>query len=448
MAAGGSAPVDNLLDDAVKDIRDATVQPMDKRALKILNTFDKDKVFGTDMDAHLKIRTGWAGQIGGAKGVTGPVLPAGMASTAILGKLVARKQMIGWQFSDTDLRKMEGGRKGQHTTLAKELAGGMKKFKNSQNRFVWSRGDGVVARVNGTFTTETKITCDLPIFAIEDDEVRGYDSRHTDTAGTQSATRRVVDVDHQEGYVYLDAASVGWADEECMALYNFAYDQTSAANKFTATPRGAQAWLDNTGDDTATAIWDTGDESGARHVKTYLGLDRTAAANRKLLTTFKNASSAAVNGYWISYGVMHLQAKGINPSELILVMSHKMYNRIVDMYSGAIGPDATITLPGGKLTLPTVSGAGTNQLPVLATPYMKDGVIVTIRARGKTGDFDQVYAGGGWVGGRGNRMHLKPDGSGNHNHVWNLYYTAWWGMGCVEPHNQHVTYGLDTTDPT
>jgi len=448
MAAGGSAIVDNLLDDMEKPIKDATVQPMDQESLKILNAFDKDKVFGTDMDAHLKIRTGWSGRVSGAKGVTGPVLGAGVASTAILGKLGAEWQEIGWEFSETDIRKMEGGRKGLHTNLTKELAGGMKKFKNSQNRFVWSRGDSVVARVNGVKTTETAIVCDLPIFAIEDDEVRGYDSRHVDTPGTQDATRRVVDVDHQAGIVHLDAASVGWADEECMALYNHAFDQTSAANKFTATPRGMQAWLDNTGDDTATAIWDTGDESGARHVKTYLGLDRTAAANRKLLTTFKNASDAAVNGYWISYGVMHLKAKGIPASELILVMSHKMYSRIVDMYSGAIGPDVTIKMPGGDLKLPTVSGAGTNQLPVLATPYMKDGVICTIRARGKSGDFEQVYAGGGWVGGKGNRMHLKPDGSGAYNHVWQMFYTMWWGMGCTDPHNQHVTYGLDTTDPT
>jgi len=448
MAAGGSAIVDNLLDDAVKDINDATVQPMDQESLKILNKFDKDKVFGSDMDAHLKIRTGWGGRLAGAKGVTGPVLPAGMASTGILGKLPARKLMIGWQFSDTDIRKMEGGRKGQHTTLTKELAGGMKKFKNSQNRFVWGRGDSVVARVSGVHTTEAYVDVDGPILAIEDDEVRGYDSRHTDTAGTQTATRRVVDVDHQLKRIYFDAASVGWADNELVALYEFAYDQTSAANKFTATPRGIPAWLDNTGDDTATAIWDTTDESGARHVKTYLGLDRTAAAQRKLLTTFKNASSAVVNGFWISYGVMALKAKGINPKECILVMSHLMYSRIVDMYSGAIGPDVTIKLPGGDLNLPTISGAGTNQLPVLATPYMKDGVIVTLRCRGKTGDFEQVYAGGGWVGGRGNRFHLKPDGSGNHNHVWNLYFTAWWGIGCVDPHNQHVLYGLDTTDPT
>ena len=448
MGAGGSAVVDNLLDDMEKPIHDATVQPMDQDSLKILNAFDKDKVFGTDMDAHLRIRTGWAGRTAGAKGVTGPVLPAGMASTGILGKLAAEEQMLGWQFSNTDIAKMEGGRKGIHTTLAKELAGGMKKFKNGQNRFVWSRGDSVVARVNGVKTTETEIDCDLPIFAIEDDEVRGFTTRDCSSAGTQTATRRVVDVDHQAGKVYLDAASVGWADEELMCLYNFAYDQSATAAKFRATPRGMQAWLDNTGDDTATAIWDTGDSSGLRHVKTYLTLDRTAAANRKLLTTFKDASSNAVNGYWISYGVMHLKAKGIPASELLLVMSHKMYGRIVDMYSGAIGPDVTIKLPGGDLKLPTISGAGTNQLPVLATPYMKDGVICTIRARGKTGDFEQVYAKGGWVGGKGNRMHLKPDGSGNHNHVWNLYYTAWWGMGCVDPHNQFVVHGLDTTDPT
>lgn len=446
MAAGGSAIVDNLLDDMEKPIQDATVQPMDQRALKLLNKFDKDKVYGTDMDAHLRIRTGWSGKIGGAKGVTGPELPAGMASTAILGKLVARKQMIGWEFSDTDIQKMLGGRKGIHTTLAKELAGGMKKFKNSQNRFVWARGDSVVARVNGVKTTETEIDVDLPCFAIEDDEVRGYDSRHTDTAGTQVATRRVIDVDHQAGKVFLDAASVGWADEECMALYNFAFDQTAAANKFTATPRGMQAWLDNTGDDTATAIWDTGDESGARHVKRYLGLDRTTAANRKLLTTFKNASSAAVSPYWISYGAMHLVAKGIPADQLVLVMSHKEYQRIVELFSGAIGPDQTIKLPGGNLKLPVISGAGTNQMPVIATPYMKDGVICTVRARGKSGDFDQVYAAGGWVGGKGNRMHLKPTGSGGYNHVWQMFYTTWWGIGCVAPHNQMVVYGLDTTD--
>jgi hypothetical protein len=432
-----------------KPIHDATVQPMDQESLKILNAFDKDKVFGVDMEAHLRIRTGWAGEIAGAKGVTGPVLPAGMASTGITGKLAATKQMIGWEFSDEDIRKMEGGRKGIHTTLAKELAGGMKKFKNSQNRFVWSRGDSFVGRVDQVHSTVTEINVDLPIFAIEDDEVRGYTQRDTLTPGTQSATRRVVDVDHQAGKIFLDAASVGWADEECMCLYNFAFDQSSAGNKFTATPRGAQAWFDNTGDDTAAAIWDTGDASGFRHVKTYLTLDRTAAANRKLLTTFKDASSSAVNGYWISYGVMHLKSKGIPASELLLVMSHKMYGRIVDMYSGAIGPDVTIKLPGGELKLPTISGAGTNQLPVLATPYMKDGVICTIRARGKTGDFEQVYAGGGWVGGRGNRMHLKPSATaGQHDHVWMMYYTAWWGMGCVDPHNQFVVHNLDITDPT
>lgn len=445
-AAGGSAVVDNLLDSMEKKIHDATVQPKNRVALKLLNAFDKDKVYGDDLDAHLRIKTGHAGKIGGAKGAVGAELIAGMASTAIKGKLKVRKNQIGFEFSDDDLRKMEGGRKGIHTTLALEIAGGMKKFKNSQNRFVFSRGDGVVARINGVLTTETALICDGPIFAIEDDEVRGYDSRHTDAAGTQTATRRVIDVDHQAKTIHLDAASVGWADEELVGLYNFAFDQTAAGNKFTATPRGMQAWLDNTGDDTATAIWDTGDESGARHVKTYLELDRTAAAQHKLLTRFKDAESAAVSPYWISYGALSLVDKGIEASELVLVMSTRQYARIVELYAGAMGPDVTIKLPGGNAVLPVVSAGGTNQLPVLATPYMKDGVIVTLRARGKTGDFEQVYAKGGWVGGRGGRMHLKPTGGGGYYDVWQLFYTAWWGMGCVDPHNQFVVYGLDTTD--
>jgi len=444
MAAGGSAIPNNLLDKMEKKIHDATVQPKNRTALKLLNAFDKDKVFGEGLAATLRIRTGSAGMIGGAKGAVGAELIAGMASTAIKGTLPVRKTMLGFEFSDDDLQKMQGGRAGIHTTLAKELAGGMKKFKNSQNRFVFSRGDGVVARVNGVKTTETYIDCDLPIFAIEDDEVRGYDSRHLDAAGTQSATRRVVDVDHQLGRIYLDAASVGWADEELVGLYNFAFDQSSA--EFTATPRGMQAWFDNTGDQTAAAIWDTGDESGLRHVQTYIGLDRTTAANRKLLTTFKSAGDEAVSPYWISYGAMHLVAKGIPASELILVMSVKQYARIVELYGGAIGPDVTIKLPGGNALLPVVSAGGTNQLPVLATPYMKDGVICTIRARGKTGDFEQVYAKGGWVGSGEGRMHLKPTGSGGYYHVWQLFYTAWWNMACIDPHNQFVVYGLDTTD--
>ncbi len=439
-------PDADLLDIMTQKIVDLTALPDDSVALKLLNRFDKKKVFGDALDAQIPFQTGHAGRIG--RSTAGGALAVGLSSTAIKGKIPVVKNTLGLSFDDEDLRKMEGGRPGLHTTLSREIKGAMKKFKLHQERLMFGDGSGCIARVDGVHSTVTEIKCSGPILGIEDDEIRGYTNRGGGSAGTQTATRRIVDVDHKAGYLYLDAAAVGFADNECVFLYN---GHDTSATKFQSWPMGFQGHIAPTGDGLDTtagnSIWDLDNASGYYMVTTYQSLARSTAAHRKMMSGAKDAAGAQVSPYWVAYGVGALVSKGVKAGSVALLMSDKMLARIAELYMGTMQMSMTkleVQIPGGLAkNMPVITIGGLVQVPVLATPWVLDGSIVTINL----GDYEQVAAKGGWVGRNGQKMHLAPtSGAATYNHTWLMHNVFYWNTGCLAPSKQYVVYGLDTTE--
>lgn len=446
--------VNALLDQLTLKIKDITVGPADKLALKCLNKFDKRKMHGIGLEAILKFRTGWGGARGRAAAGTSFVM--GGASTGIEGKLGVKKQTLTFEWDDEDLRKMEGGRKGLHTTVEEEIEGGLEGFKLNQERLMYGDGSGVVFRASGN--PGNVAYCSFgpgPCLAIEDDIVKGVGDRGSvvDSGGEGTDREyRVIDVDHAGKVVYFSGAlNTGVADNECFVLANGMIDQSTAgaygtSTKFTAYPHGFAAALCHFGDDAGsdTSVWDTDNASEYYTVENYNGLVRTVAANRKMLCGHKAAAGAPVNLYWISYGPSALAGKGVPTGKMLLVMSVNQYNRIVDYFSGASKTlnSANIILPGGKVKLPVVTAAGQADIPIMASPYMLDGAIATI----VLGDYSQAYAGsGGFLPGTNGRLHLRPS-DGAYDHVWQAMMPVYHNTTCEAPFRQFLVTGLDTTD--
>ena len=454
----GSSPVDNLLDTLTHSIKDLTVQAGDMTALKIINKFDKKKVHGVGLEANRKFRTGRAGKI--ARASAGGALAVGLAPTAIAGKYGVKKMTLGFEWNDEDLKKMASGRAGLHTTMGKEIELGLEKFKRHQERLFFGDGSGVVCRIEGDPGTNAYFSFGPgPCLAIEDDEIEAVLDRSTtlDTGGEKdggdalAAVRRVVQIDHSGKVVYLDAAiDTLVADNECYALSNGIITQSDDALKFTAYPMGLMGHLTvGTGDDTTAgnSIWDTGAASEYYCVEKYNNLTRTTAANRKMLAQHKAAGSAPISPYYLSYGPSQLHSQGVPEKKMLLLMSTKEYNRIVEMYSGSLIAmrSGNIKLPGGKLKLPVVTAGGQADVPIMASPYMLDGAIATL----KLGEFEQIYADGGWVdgGAGGGRLHLRPTASAaTFDHVFQAFMVTYWNNTCLNPSSQHLLSGLDTSD--
>ncbi len=318
-------------------------------------------------------------------------------------------------------------------------------------------GSGVVFRAEGNPGAVAYASFGPgPCLAIEDDIVEAVVNRGTvaDSGGEGTAAQmRVIDVDHAGKVVYFSAALAGGvADNECFALANGMIDQDTAgaygtSTKFTAYPHGFAAALCHTGDDAVdTSVWDTDNASEYYVVENYNGLVRTVAANRKMLCGHKAASDAPVTPYWISYGASVLAGKGVPTGKMLLVMSVSEYNRIVEMYSGAMKvlDSANVILPGGKVKLPVVTAGGQANIGIMASPFMLDGAIATI----VLGDYEQVYTGsGGFIPGTNGKLHLRPTASAaTYDHVWQALMPVYHNTTCMKPYRQFLVTGLDTTD--
>jgi hypothetical protein len=432
------ADIDKLLDQLTLPITDCMVIPDDDPSLKLLRNVPKKRIFGRSLKANVPIKLTPAG--GFSLGSEGSSLPAGVQSTSNEGNVGVKKLFMSLDFTDEQMRAMEGGRERLHTTFEEELNDAMRAFKARQIcLFTGGRGDGVVGRVDGSTTTETTVTCSTPILAVEGDKIESFSKRDTNTrSGNDISTAiQVVGVNQEAGTIEFDGAA--YVDDNHLLALSPEVDQSSTRYKW---PMGLMGIVDNPKGLGTTVMYDADDtlDTTNDHVDTLLGLTRANVFKTNCISF--DANSAVLDEYYLALGAALAQGAGAKVSRLVYLMNPKMYRRILKYFAGLMRPQGeTIRLPGGNERLPVITTGGAGQMPIIQSYYIPDGVYLCVGMD----DFEQFTVPGDWVKQGGSRQLLIPDGSGSYEHKYRFTFAAYWNTFSRYPFRQVCVYNFSTS---
>jgi hypothetical protein len=301
-------------------------------------------------------------------------------------------------------------------------------------------GSGVVARANAvnTTTSSATFTSSIPVLAVPGDFVYSLDATTsgeeralTSIDGTSGAIGstgvRVIDVDPDAKKLFLGAVAK-WKD-------NVVLSKTLTAATY---PIGLMSHLNDYGAKSKLA-WDADDLSSTMRCPTsYMSGSRVT--NNKLNCRSYDCSSATVSLKLLQRGVAKCRSRGVNPSDLIFLMSPVQFELIIESLEGGIPRDVEVKLPGGNYKLPGLTGTGVAQIPVICDYGMPDSFICVGNKKG----FKQITIPTGWWNGK--PLNGKPgttagtDASAYVGH-WQFFY----GTALPEPDEWTILYRLATS---
>lgn len=426
--------LDKLLDYMIEPIYDAAVAPDDRPILAAFQKVPLEKVFGRGLKAYLPIRMYNAGGYGVV--AEEGEFPAPASTVAAEGNLPVIKNVLTFGVTSEDLVAMEGGRAALKTSLEGILRGGMETHKARLECQAFGRGDGHLFRVSNTnyATSTVTYTTDSIIRAVEGDQVVWFSRRKASGAITNTA-HYVTAIDHENKSI-----SFSTSPSQTVTAYGCAYYKgtTTGATIGTDYVQGLESMFDRqTG---YTVAWDARDSATKQNVQTFQGLSRSTYT--KMRCQLYNASGATLSLTNLQIGPSLSLAQGAKEKNIVAVMHYKQFRRFAKLFSGGMQlENRDIVLPGGTLKLPTLTGAGLSQIPVIQSYYIPDGFILYM----DTSTLIRIGVPGDWrKNGGGGKMHLMP-GTDEYKDIYHMYWADFLNFGCRAPFRSTVVKGLSTS---